>query len=293
VPGIRGPVADVVLNLSGANPLRAHALASPVRVLVDTDPVFTQVRHLSDPKAAAGARLHTAFFTFGENIGRPGCTIPDDALPWQPTRQPVLLRAWDVTPSPAGARFTTVMQWDSYPAAVYAGERFGMKSDSFGPYFDLPRRSPYPLEIALGRSEPAVDLLREYGWTVRSARQPTRDPWAYQRYIRGSAGEFTVAKHGYAISRSGWFSERSASYLASGRPVVTQDTGFTDWLETGSGVHSFRSPEEAVAALEAVHRAPRREADAARSVAERYFDSRHVLSSLLERATSHGSKSGG
>lgn len=121
--------ADVLLNLSGMNPLRPWVAQIPVRALVDTDPVFTQLRHLRDPTALAHARRHTVFFTFGENVGE----LPSDGLPWQPTRQPIALDAWVASPGPADGRFTTVLQWDSYASVRHNGRQYGMKSDSFAP----------------------------------------------------------------------------------------------------------------------------------------------------------------
>jgi hypothetical protein len=276
--------ADLLLNLSGVNPLRDWWMNVPARALIDTDPAFTQIRHLTDPAARAAAARHTAFFTFAENVGRPGCTVPDDGFPWQPTRQPVVLDAWPVTPGPASGPFTTVMQWDSYAAREYGGRRYGMKSESFGPYLDLPGRVGAEFELAPGGDTAPRELLRARGWRIGDPIAITRDPWTYQDYLRGSRGEFTVAKHGYVVSGSGWFSERSAVYLASGRPVVVLDTGFTDWLPTGQGVLPFRTPEEAVAAVESVNRHYSDHCRAARALAAECFDARKVLPVLLEKA---------
>lgn len=277
--------ADVVLNVSGANPLRPWLLDAPVRVLIDTDPVFTQVRHLGDRAARREAERYTSFFTFGENFGRSGCTIPDDGFAWAPTRQPVVLDAWQVTQGRRRAPWTTVMQWQAYPPVEYEGARYGLKVDSFEPYANLPERTSEKLEIALGSAGAPRRRLRKIGWRVRDPHQPIRDPWAYQRYVRESKGEFSVAKHGYVASRSGWFSERSAAYLASGRPVVIQDTGFSEWMETGTGVVAINSPEEALAGLADVEARYEEHCRAARRICERYFDSAAVLGSLLERAS--------
>lgn len=285
--------ADVVLNVSGVNPLRPWLAAIPCRVFVDTDPVFTQIRHLADPEARALAAQHTAFFSFGENIGTAGCTVPADGFAWQPTRQPVVLDAWPVTPPPADGKFTTVMQWDSYPARTYDGRHYGMKSASFMPYLDLPRRLGPIFDLAVGSATAPRDLLREHGWVVRDSREPTRDPWTYQRYIQTSAAEFGVAKHGYVVTRSGWFSERSASYLASGRPVVAQDTGFSQWLDTGTGVVPFGTPDEAAAAIDRVRGAYAAQARAARELVEAQFDARTILPRLLEGAAARPSGRGG
>jgi hypothetical protein len=276
--------AEIVLNVSGVNPLRPWLNQVPVRVLIDTDPLFTQVRHLTDPAALELAQGHTAFFTFGENLARGTSAVPSDGLPWQATRQPIVLDLWPVTAGPAGGRFTSVMQWDSYPAREYGGQRYGMKAESFGPYADLPRDSGEILELAVGSASAPRPWLAGKGWVLQDPLYVTRDPWTYQAYIRGSKAEFGVAKHGYVRSRSGWFSERSAAYLASGRPVVVQDTGFTEWLPAGAGVLAFRTPDEARARIQEVSAAYQHHCQAARDVAERCFDSRCVLPLLLESA---------
>lgn len=276
--------ADLLLNLSGVNAISPWLESIPARALVDTDPAFTQVRYASDAAERAQAERHTAFFTFGENVGRPDCRLPADGLLWQPTRQPIVLDAWPVTPGRRTDPFTTVMQWESYPAVEHAGVRYAVKSQSFRDYIDLPERTGDVLELALGSASAPRDELSGRGWKLRHPYGPTRDPWIYQRYIQRSKGEFSVAKHGYVVSRSGWFSERTAGYLASGRPAVVQDTGFSDWLDAEAGVLPFSSLGEAVAGLEAVDRGYERHCRAARAVAERYFDSGPVLTSLIERA---------
>ncbi len=275
--------ADLLLNLSEVNPLRSWFSRIPARGLVDTDPVFTQIQHLTDERARNLALGHTSFFSFAENIGSERCTIPDDGLPWQATRQPIVLDAWPVTRGRADGKFTTVMQWDSYAAREYDGVRYGMKSDSFGPYLDLPRKAGRIFELAVGGST-AHDLLVGRGWVVRNPLDATRDPWVYQRYIAESKAEFSVAKHGYVVTRSGWFSERSAAYLASGRPALLQETGFSDWLPTGAGVLAFSSAEEALAGIAAIDGRYESHCEAARALAEQYFDARQVLPRLIERA---------
>ncbi len=275
--------ADLLLNLSGVNPLRPWLLPIPARALVDTDPVFTQIRHLMDGAARDLALLHTSFLSFAENIGTDRSSVPDDGFPWQATRQPIVLDAWPVTPGPADGKFTTVMQWDSYAAREYDGRHYGMKSSSFGRYLDLPDRAGRVFELAIGGLATQA-LLTGKGWGVRNPLELARDPWTYQSYIQASKAEFSVAKHGYVVSRSGWFSERSAAYLASGRPVLLQDTGFSDWLPTGTGAVAFTSPEEALAGIEAINSRYRRHGEAARALAKQYFDAREVLPRLIERA---------
>ncbi|HKE88056.1 MAG TPA: hypothetical protein VKB50_30075 [Vicinamibacterales bacterium] len=276
--------ADVVLNLSAVNPVRSWLEHVPVRVLVDTDPAFTQIRHLTNATARARAAAHTAFFSYGENIQHEDCAIPRDGFPWQPTRQPMVMDAWAPTPGPPRGPLSTVMLWDSYPSADFDGVHYGMKAESFDPYVDLPSHTRERFHLALGSSREPRERLAAHGWTILDPRVPTRDPWTYQDFIQRSKAEFSVAKHGYVVSRSGWFSERSAAYLASGRPVVVQDTGFSCWLDADAGVIPFRHVNEAIAAIDVLNASYERQCLAARALAEAYFDSSAVLTQLLERA---------
>lgn len=277
--------ADVVINLSGINPLRGTLINIPKRVFVDTDPVFTQIRHLRDTKARELAESHNYFFTFGENIGSPDCSIPDDGFAWKTTRQPVVLDQWPVTPGDPNRNWTTVMQWDSYRSAEYGGMKYGMKSESFAPYENLPGMTGETFVLALGSSTAPRDLLRSNGWNVVDPQVPTRTPWTYQDFIRDSKAEWTIAKHGYVTSNSGWFSERSAAYLASGRPVLTQETGFSKWLRTADGVLSFDSLDTALAGVREINRLYRYHCGAAREIAAEYFDARKVLARLIEQCS--------
>jgi hypothetical protein len=276
--------ADLLLNLGGVNTLRNWFKGIPRRALVDTDPAFTQIKHLTDPAAHAEAAQHTSFFSFAENIVAGTSTVPVDGFAWQATRQPMVLDAWPVTPMADGVnRFTTVMQWNSYPPREYAGRRFGMKSDSFTPYLELPRAVSAQLEVAVG-GDAAREALSGHGWIVRDPLETIADAEMYRRYLRESSAEFTVAKHGYVVTNTGWFSERSAAYLATGRPVITQDTGFRQWLRADSGVLAFSTPEEAAEAIHAVAGEYQKHSTAARVVAEEYFDAAEVLPSLISRA---------
>jgi hypothetical protein len=276
--------ADVLLNLSEVNRLRPWIAGIPVRVLIDTDPVFNQIHHLTQPDFHTYASQHTAFFTFGENIARGTATVPADGFVWQPTRQPIVLDAWPVSDGHPTGPFTTVMTWESYKAAEYAGVRYGLKAASFSPFLGLPQRVTQRLELSVGsQTAPREQLARE-GWIVRDPLKTAPDPWGYQEYIRRSKAEFSVAKHAYHITHCGWFSDRSAAYLATGRPVVVQDTGFSTWLDADGGVLTYRTADEAVAAIEEVARNYARHCRAARSVAETYFDSDNVLDSLLSGA---------
>jgi hypothetical protein len=189
-----------------------------------------------------------------------------------------------VDPGSNDGNFTTVMQWDRYKAREHDGIHYGMKSRSFEPYMDLPCCGNFKLEIALVSKSVPRERLQSSGWLLCDLLEVTRDLWTYQRYIQKSKAEFSVAKQGYVLTHSGWFSERSANYLASGRPVLVQETGFSDWMATGTGVIAFNNPDEAVAGLEQISRSYASNSEAAQALAREYFDSTKVLTSLIERA---------
>jgi len=275
--------ADLLINISGANPIRPWLESIPRRAFIDTDPVFEQVRQLTVQHRRERADQHNVFFSFGESIGTPHGQVPDDGHPWQPTRQPVVLDTWPVMPLPDTGALTTVMQWDSYPTREYGGQHYGMKAQSFEPYFDLPSLCPNAtFEIALGSPEAPRDRLESCGWHLSDPLEATHDPWTYQDFIRRSLGEFSVAKHGYVAANTGWFSERSACYLASGRPVIVQETGFSEHLPTGEGLLTFSTPEQAADCISRVLSDRTGHAAAARQIAESSFDSDTVLTQLLK-----------
>lgn len=278
--------ADLLINLGGTNRLRPWLLQVPVRVFLDKDPVFTQIRNLTEPQRRERAGQHNAFFTLGENVSRRPSALPPDGIRWQATRHPMALEFWPATPAPPTGRFTTVLHWHSYPPRVYGGVRYGLKADSFAPYQDLPEKAGPLFEMAVGSPAAPRDLLRRQGWMIRDPLEVTRDLWTYQSYIRGSRAEFSVAKQGYVVSRCGWFSERSAAYLASGRPVLLQETGFSEWLPSGAGVLAFRTPEEALAGIDEINSRYEFHCRAAREIAAAYFDARTTLAPLIERAMS-------
>jgi len=278
--------ADVLINLGGVNPLRPWFADIPIRILIDKDPVFTQIHNATIPEKKKFCSNHTSLFSFAENIGLPSARVPDDGLRWHPTRHPIVLDMVEVTPGPPNGHFTTVMQWESYRALSHCGRRYGMKSESFLPYLHLPQRASGVLELALGSPSAPRDLLTRHGWRLCDPLEVTRDASTYLRYIRASKGEFSVAKQGYVDTYCGWFSERSATYLASGRPVIVQETGFSSWLQGCGGVLSFTNPDEAEAALEEITTRYDFHCHAARAVAEEYFDGRKILPSILDRAMS-------
>jgi len=278
--------ADVLLNVSGVNPLRPWLEGVFARAMIDTDPVFTQIDFIEDASKRARALGHQHFFTFGECIGKPSCSMPDDGLPWQPTRQPVALHAWPVAPPRPEGLYTTVMLWDSYDPREYRGRHYGMKALSMEAVFDFPHRLGRRFELTLGGLTSPTQRLLDAGWLLRDPIATTRDPWVYQEYMHLSKAEFSVAKHGYVVSGSGWFSERSCGYLASGRPVVTQDTGFSRFLPVGDGLLAWSAPDDALAAIAEVDARYEHHCRAARELVEACFDARAVLARLLDAVAS-------
>lgn len=279
--------ADLVLNVTGATRLAEEGLKVGRLVYFGTDPICHEIAYLNgDEDIRTLIEEHGEFVSYGENLGTSDCQVP----PFTPfkarTRQPVLLDLWE-SEAPAKEAFTTVCNWKQDGRdLVFRGETYRWsKHYEFLKFIDLPRHIHQPLELATGlvTLDPDVrHMLGGCGWRVVDAHEITTDPWPYRDYIRASRGEFTVAKDQNVRLRSGWFSERSACYLAAGRPVITQDTGFGRNLPTGNGLFAFNTMDELVAAFEAVLSDYERHSRAARAIAEEYFEAGVVLNRLLE-----------
>jgi hypothetical protein len=274
---------DVYFNLSNVNWI-SELQQCRKRVLVDTDPVFTQIGECG--MGGPFDRYHR-LFTFGENVHRNASLMPTAGKNWLPTRQPVVLDLWNTAAtSIADAPWTTVMNWSAYGGGdkVHEGRVYGQKAREFEPFYSLPRTCETPMEMAVRPPDDVRARLINGGWRITDPLAVTRTPTSYQKYIARSRGEFSVAKHGYVSTRSGWFSDRSSAYLAMGRPIVVQDTGFSDFLPTGTGLHAWRTPGEAIAALKKVDMNYAAECRTARAIAEEHFAAERVLSHLLERS---------
>ena len=281
--------ADALLNLCGATRLREEHLRCPVRMYVETDPVHEQIRLAAgDAETREFLDAHTHHATYGENLGRPGCPVPAPRYAWKATRPPVVLDLWEFRPDPQCETFTTVATWKNVGKDVsYAGERYHWsKHINFLRFVDLPRLTAQPFELALetGGDTEAGALLAARGWRLVDPYPRSADLDAYAAYVQGSRGEFTVAKDIYARTRSGWFSDRSVCYLASGKPVLTQDTGFAKLIQTGRGLFAFDTLEEATAAMQEINRDYIDHCRAARAVAAEYFAAATVLRDLLAAA---------
>lgn len=285
--------ADVFVNVSCSTFLRDEYRAIPARALIDTDPMFTQIQYVSQQMFTPGSpglreliESHTHHFTFGESVGRPECRMPGCGIAWRPTRQPIRLDLWKPT-EPVHAAYTTLMNWTAGKALEHEGTTWGQKDVEFRRFFSLPLAVPgIPLAVAVGQTGGAgapfpADEARAAGWGVLDPEACAPDCGGYQAFIAGSRGEFSIAKETYVKARTGWFSCRSACYLASGRPVVTQDTGWSAHLPAGRGLLAFDTLEGAADALRQVEEDPAAHARAARGVAEEFFDSGRVLTRLL------------
>ena len=255
--------------------------AAPRRVFLDIDPGYGQMwRELGLADVLDG---HDDFVTIGERIGHEACGVPSAGVQWLTTRQPVVLDQWPC--STGGASWTTVATWRGpWGPLEYCGETYGSRVHEFRALASLPRatglRNELALDIHAGDS-PDIELLRAGGWMLVDPARVAWDPDSYRAFVRRSRAELCVAQSMYVKTRSGWFSDRSACYLASGKPVLAQDTGFSDTLPTGDGLLAFTTVGEAIAGIEEIERDYERHSAAARELAETYFDSDKVLGNLL------------
>jgi hypothetical protein len=280
--------ADLVINLAGVNRIPPERRAGRPAVYVDIDPAYTQIKAAAgDPSLRTILDEHAHLFTFGENIGTPRSPLPTGGYVWHPTRQPVALALWQDA-GPPGQAYTTVGVWNARDRDVsFRGERFEWrKRTEWLRCLDLPARSQAAFEVAMDvHNVPGdVERLAAHGWRIRDPLEVSADPWRYRDYLRGSRGEFTVAKEVNIRLRSGWFSDRAACYLAAGRPVVEQDTGFGDVLPIGPGLRAFTTVDEAADAVRAIEADYDRAAAHASVVARECFAGERVLADLLRIA---------
>ncbi len=257
--------------------------AAPLRIFLDVDPGFPQL--WDDLGLADSFAGHDRFVTVGGNVGKPDCAIPSCGLEWVATRPPVCLERWPVAEGPSDPIFRTIGSWRGpYDPIEHHGSVLGLRVHEFRKFFSLPERVPASFEVALD-IDPADsadrDRLRESGWQLAEPLDAAGTPVQYQRFVQTSTAEIGIAKNIYVDTNSGWFSDRSACFLASGKPVLAQDTGFREDLPAGEGLIAFASLEEAVEGAKAIIGEYGRHSQAARALAEEFFDSRKVISGLL------------
>jgi len=280
--------ADAFLNVTGAQEIREEHLGVKRRIYVESDPFASQV------KVASGDRgmiemlaAHDAHFSFGENLGAPDCQTPVEKFRWLPTRQPVAVELWDQGGPTGGLTYTTITTWHNKGKNLeWRGETwYWTKDREFERFLDLPRRRPSQgFELATSVDGDVQQRLRGHGWRQVGSIEISRDAELYKRYIQQSRGEFTVARDQYVRPNTGWFSDRTVCYLAAGRPVITQETGFSKYLPTGKGLFSFRTMDDILRAVDAIESDYPNQCRAARDLAAEYFAAEKVVGSLMERA---------
>lgn len=279
--------ADLFLNVSGGTLLRDPYMRCPHKVLIDSDPGWNHFVNFpkwdANPgwQGSHGWRAHDHFFTYAERIGKAGCVLPTLGIDWQPTRPPVVMDHWQ--PEPPAEAWTTVMTWNNFGRTIeYEGKTYGTKEREFTQVETLPQRISANMEIASG-GDPPLNRWRDLGWSVVDSHAISETADKYRHYIQQSRAEFSVAKNLYVATRSGWFSCRSVCYLAASRPVVVQDTGFSEVIPIGQGLLAFTDLDSAIDAIRRIEHDYDRHAAAARQLAAEHFDARLVLTDLLRR----------
>jgi hypothetical protein len=308
----RAQDADLLINVSGKLGWEPLLRRCRRKAYVDTDPGFTQ---FSGTSASGDSSLvgYDRYFTTGLNVGSSRCPIPDGGIAWRPITQPVVLEEWPVSLAVDPARFTTVATWRGRPFGSLSdgGRIFGLKADEFLKFVEVPQRVEARFEVALNLNAPKpllpagayppaldaaasedVETLRRHGWRLVDPRVATPDPLAFRRYVQESGAEFSAAKGIYVETESGWFSDRTACYLASGKPVLVQDTGLAGLLPAGEGLVTFRTVHEAVDGARRIVQDYGLHSEAARAIAKQHFDSDRVLAGLLDEIPSLRRRSG-
>lgn len=274
--------ADLFIDLGTHGAWLEEAEQTGVCILVDGEPGSTQMKMVLKQRNGHSIPRYDHYFSNGANMGTDKSTAPTADLSWQPLFNPVDTSRFETIPPKPNAPLTTVMNWQAHAALEFDGREYGQKDRMFPRFLELPKRIPLPMEVAAAGKIPRGELAR-WGWSVVSAHEVTSTFDSYLRYIYQSAGEFSVCKEVYVETRSGWFSDRSAAYLAAGRPVVLQETGFSDHLPCGCGLFAVETLDQAAAAIEAIARDHQGHAKAAREIAVEFLDSRKCAERLLNK----------
>ena len=270
------------LDMGGDASWLEEASRSGLRVLIDSEPGFTQMRMASRLEAGDTLPQYDFHYTPGRNIGTGKSSAPTAGRDWRPIHDPVVPGLFECCAANPAAPFTTVMSWQSMRPRVYQGRTYGNKDVEFERFEGLPRLTSVPLELAVSGRDVPWDRLARGGWRVRNANEISTSFESYAAYIRRARGEFTVAKHCFVATNCAWFGDRAAVFLASGRPVVMQDTGWSEHLPTGEGLFAVHDPEEAALALEEIERDYARHSRRAREIAEEHLAAERVFAGLLD-----------
>lgn len=287
--------ADLFINISCSTYMRDEYKMIPNRILIDSDPMFTQVQYhneLNGEKKTCVKELiesHNYLFSFGENIGKKDCLVPTFNLQWFNTRQPVCLDLWKNQEVIDRYGFTSIMNWSGRKKMLYENEEWGQKDVEFEKYITLPAQFPeLKFEVVINpplneESNFDHDAITAQHWEVLTPAKTVANCEDYMRFIKTSLAEFSIAKETYVKSRSGWFSCRSACYLAAGRPVITQETGWSEYIPSGNGLLAFSDMDSALEAVRTVAADIKKHSRAAIAVANEYFDSNIVLKEMISK----------
>lgn len=279
--------ADAFLNVTGAQEIREEHMACQRRIYVESDPFASQAKVANgDQSMIDTLAAHDTLFTFGENVGEPDCDVPVDRFQWLPTRQPVVTDLWENPFGYEGSTYNTITTWHNKGKNItYKGDVYYWTKDrEFEKFLDLPRRRNISFELAAGVDDEIRQRLHDHGWRQVHSVGISEDINRYRTYIQQSRGEFTVARDQYVRPNTGWFSDRSACYLASGRPVITQETGFSKFFPTGKGLFAFKTMDDILAAVDEIESDFEANCRASQEIAREYFSAEKVVGSLLERA---------
>ena len=280
--------ADGFLNVTGAQEMREEHMSCRRRIYLETDPVAAQIKVAQGNKETIAAlEAHDTHFTYGGNFHQPDCRVPLEKFQWQPTVQPLVLDLWNNSAArPPDSAYNTIATWQNKGKdVIYNGETYyWSKSREFEKFLELPRRRSAPFELAVGVDDATRQMLNENGWRITDPIALSSDLKCYRDFILNSRGEFTVAKDQNIRLRSGWFSDRSACYLAASRPVINQDTAFGSYLPTGKGLFAFQTMDDILAAVDEIESDYEGNGRAAREIAEEYFAAEKVLGRLMARA---------
>jgi hypothetical protein len=274
--------ADLFVDMGTHGAWLDEAHRTGMRIMIDGEPGFAQMKMAKKIAANEAVPEYDFYYTTGRNVGTAASPAPTAGREWRPLFHPVDVETFPMVPSPSGASFTTVMNWQSYEPVEYMGEVYGHKDVEFAKFIGLPAATAAPLEVAVaGGNVPRDDLLSA-GWRIRDAHEVTRTFDSFADYIRQSRGELSVCKSGFVRMKTGWFSDRGAAYLASGRPVVQQDTGFGAHLPCGRGLFAAGDIHEAAAALDDIASDYQRHSRWAREIASEHLDATKVLGAMLK-----------
>jgi hypothetical protein len=277
--------SELLINLSGHLNVEPIFSAMRRKAYIDVDPGFTQFWH-ADPQSGFLLSGHDFYFTIGENIGTSHCSIPTQGIHWRPTRQPIVFDDWPMVKSSRLTKFTTIASWrGSFGPVHYDGRTFGLKVHEFRKFCKLPGQLEHDFEIALDihpADEKDRSMLEENGWKLVNPKTIVNEADSFRSYVQHSSAEFSVAQGIYVDTNSGWFSDRTLRYIASGKPVLVQETGFSKQIPVGNGILTFRTMDEAVFGANKIAADYENHCQAARQIAIRFFDAQEVLGRLID-----------